>query len=221
MVLLQLVIVTTALRAQVPLKFTAEVRAGETFSHPIGHGLFFIVEQADGGDWNFRITPSLDSQENYTACLGSPFLHGPATQDLLAWRFARDADRSWAESVPVTKPLAFTTNAADQKYECAESDAMYDSFQRSQSAGRDPDYRGLPHYKRRPLGHAQVKIVSVSLKPGLSGNDAEFDHVTLQVRITFPVTSQHQQGGPATTAGANPAPASPSPSPATRSESHP
>ena len=191
--LLQMVILVAVAKGQVPVHFRAKIHARESFIHPIGHGLFFVVEQSDAGDWNFLVKPSrptkpsLDVRESYTACLESPFKHGPRTQDLVAWRFAQDADPVWAEPIPARKNVSFTTNAANQRYECAESDALYNTFQSAQSAGRDADYSGsLPHYKSRPVGHARVVISSVALKPDPSGQNAEFESVTLQVTVTFP-----------------------------------
>ena len=179
-------LISTGLQAQAPIHFSADVRAGQTYSHPIAHGLYLVLDQTDPGDWRFAIKPSAESQEDYTHCLGSPFLHGPQPWDLTAWRFAPDAGADWAEHLPVTKQIAFVTNAADQKYECAESNAIYDSFQRSQSAGRMPEYDGLPHYKPRPVGRARIVVALVLFKPGTTGKDAEFDRVALQVLLTFP-----------------------------------
>jgi hypothetical protein len=184
---LQGLLAFAVLHAQAPVRFSADVRAGESYIHPIGHGLFFVLDQEDDGDWNFQIKPSPGSPENYTACLESPFLHGPATVDLTAWRFAPDADAGWAEHIPSKKQFVFVTNATDQKYECAESSALYDTYQRSQAAGKDEDYSGgLPHYRPRPVGRGDVIVTSVALRPGLTGQDAKFEHVTLQITVTFP-----------------------------------
>lgn len=174
------------MQAQTSADFKATVRAGESYTHSIGHGLYFALVQSDRGDWNFQVKPSKDSKDNYTDCLGSPVLHGPATIDLSAWRFAPGADADWAERIPARKQFSFVTTAADQKYECAESHAIYSSFQRSQAKGEDPDYSGLPHYKPRPLGHGNVIVTSVVLKPGLSDKNAEFEQVTLYVKVRFP-----------------------------------
>jgi hypothetical protein len=185
--LLQATVGFAVLNAQAPVRFSADVLAGKTYIHPIGHGLYFVLDQLDGGDWNFQIKPAPDSREDYRACLGSPFLHGPATVDLTAWRFAPDADTGWEEHIPAKKHFVFVTNAADQKYECAESSALYDTYQRSQAAEKDEDYSGgLPHYKPRPIGRGNVIVTSVALKPGLTGQDAEFERVTLQITVTFP-----------------------------------
>jgi hypothetical protein len=180
------VLVALPLHAQTSVRFTATVRAGDSYVHPIGHGLYFAVDQTDGGAWDFQVKPSKDSREDYSGCLGSPMLHGPETVDLLAWRFAPGADPGWAEHTPASKPIAFVTNAADQKYECAESDAVYNSFQQSQSKGKDPDYSGLRNYKPRPLGQGRVIIRSLTLKPGLTGTDAEFEQITMEIEVTFP-----------------------------------
>src|SRR5947208_3523602 len=83
--------VSTA-QAQTSVRFTAVIHAGESYTHAIGHGLFFSLEQIDRSSWNFEVKPSRNSTENYTDCLGSPVLHGPATTDLLAWRFAPGAE---------------------------------------------------------------------------------------------------------------------------------
>jgi hypothetical protein len=186
--ILQGLIGFAVLHAQVPVRFSADVRTGETYIHPIGHGLYFVLEQSlDGGEWNFQIKPSPDSQEDYTACLRNPFWHEPLAVDLTAWRFSPDADAGWAEHMPAKEQFDFVTNAADQKYECAESSALYDTYELSQTKGKDPDYSGgLPHYKRRSVGHGYVIVTSVALKPGLTGEDAEFERVTLQVTVIFP-----------------------------------
>lgn len=182
-------LVAVTLQAQTSVAFKATVRAGEAYTHPIGHGLYFTLDQVDGGDWNFQVKPSNNIKDSYTDCLGSPFLHGPATTDLTAWRFAPGADAGWAEHSPSIKQFVFVTTAADQKYECAESNAMYDSFQRSQGK-EDADYSGLPHYKPRPLGQGDVIVTSVALKPGLTGENAEFQQVTLYVKIRFPSSTK-------------------------------
>jgi hypothetical protein len=188
-------LLAVTMQAQTSVGFKAIVRAGEGYTHSIGHGLYFALVQSDRGDWNFQVKPSKDSKDNYTACLGSPFLHGPATIDLSAWRFAPGADAGWAERIPARKQFSFVTTAADQKYECAESKAIYDSFQRSQAKGEDPDYSGLPHYKSRPLGDGSVIVRSVALKPGLSDKNAEFEQVTLYVKVRFPT---HRKPNPTT-----------------------
>jgi hypothetical protein len=175
-----------ALHGESAASFRASIRAGEPYVHAIGHGLYFVVDQIDAGAWNFEIKGSPDSKGNYTDCLGSPFLHGPGTIDLSAWRFAGGADAGWAESLPARKRFLFVTNAADQRYECAESEAVYASFQRSQSAGQMPEYQGLAGYKARPAGKGSVVITSVLLKPGLSSEEAEFRRVTLHVTVSFP-----------------------------------
>lgn len=191
-------LVALPLAAQTSVRFTATVRAGDSYAHPIGHGLYFAVNQTNGGEWDFQVKPSEDSHENYSECLGSPFLHGPATVDLLAWRFAPGADPGWDEPIPASKAIAFVTNAADHKYECAESDAVYNSFQISQSKGGEPDYSGLPNYKPRPLGQIHVIIRSLTLKPGLTGTDAEFEQIMMEVEVTFPVRGKTQQHPPST-----------------------
>ena len=183
-------LVAVTLQAQTSVAFRATVRAGEVYTHSIGHGLYFTLDQLDGGDWNFQVKSSNNSKDGYTDCLGSPFLHGPATMDLTAWRFAPGADAGWAEHSPARKQFGFVTTAADQKYECAESTAMYDSLQRSQAKGEDPDYSGLPHYKPRPLGHGDVIVTSVALKPGLTDENAEFEQVTLYVKVRFPTSTK-------------------------------
>jgi hypothetical protein len=130
------------------------------------------------------------SQESYADCLKSPFMHGPEVDDLVAWRFAPGAASGYAKSVPVTNEFAFTTTAADQKYECANQAAMYQSFQASQTAGQDASYQGLKNYKPRPKGHATVVISSVSLKPALE--NAEFEKVSLHVTVILPTDRQHK-----------------------------
>lgn len=165
------------MQAQTSVGFKATVRAGEGYTHSIGHGLYFALVQSDRGDWNFQVKPSKDSK------------------DLSAWRFAPGADAGWAERIPARKQFSFVTTAADQKYECAESKAIYDSFQRSQAKGEDPDYSGLPHYKSRPLGDGNVIVRSVALKPGLSDKNAEFEQVTLYVKVRFPT---HRKPNPTT-----------------------
>jgi hypothetical protein len=172
--------------AQTAARFTMTIHAGDTYIRPIGHHLYFAVEQADGADWNFQIKPSADSLDSFTDCLASPFLHGPTTQDLVAWRFAPGADAGYAEHIPASKPLLFVTSAADRTYECANSEATYNSFQQSQAEGRAPDYRGLPHKKNIAIGHGKVIVTSFGLKPGLTGQNAEFSFVTLSITIKFP-----------------------------------
>ncbi len=179
--------ISSTARAQSSVSFEAIIHVGESYVHPIGHGLFFSLEQDDHGSWNFQVKPSRSSSESYIDCLGSPVMHGPDTIDMLAWRFAPDADAGWAEHTPTQKRFSFVTTAADQKYECAEEHAIYDSFQRSQSSGTEEDYSGLPHYRPRPQGKGQAVVESVTLKPGLSSKDAEFEQVTLHVSIQFPI----------------------------------
>ena len=173
-------------RAQTPVNFNATIHTGESYTHPIGRGLFFSVKQDDGGSWNFQVKPSETSSESYTDCLTSPVMHGPNTTDLLAWRFAAAANPDWAEHLPAQKRFSFVTTAADQKYECAEQQAMYNSFQRSQARSADPDYSGLPHYRPRPHGSGEAVVTSLKLKPGLTKENAEFAEVTLHVSIRLP-----------------------------------
>ena len=192
-------LVAVTMQAQTSVGFKATVRAGEGYTHSIGHGLYFALVQSDRGDWNFQVKPSKDSKDSYTDCLGSPVLHGPTTIDLSAWRFAPGADAGWAERIPARKQFSFVTTAADQKYECAESNAIYNSFKRSQAKGEDPDYGGLPHYKPRPLGHGNVIVTSVALKPGLSDKNAEFEQVTLYVKVRFPTRRKPNRTTPKST----------------------
>jgi hypothetical protein len=191
--------VAVTMHAQTSIAFKATVRAGESYTHPIGHGLYFALDQVHGGEWYFQVRPSQNSKDDYGDCLGSPFLHGPATVDLLAWRFAPGADAGWAEHIPAKKQFSFVTTPADHKYECAETKAMYDSFQRSQSKGADPDYSGLPHYKPRPVGQGNVIVTSVALKPGLTDKDAEFEQVTLYIEVRFPSSSKPTGANPKNT----------------------
>jgi hypothetical protein len=100
-------LVAVTLQAQTSVAFKATVRAGEVYTHPIGHGLYFTLDQLDGGDWNFQVKSSNNSKDSYTDCLGSPFLHGPATTDLTAWRFVPEADPVWAEHSPSRKQFGF------------------------------------------------------------------------------------------------------------------
>ena len=185
--LLQVFIFLTTLRAQRPVRFSATIKAGDSYVHPIGHGLFFALQQDDGGTWNFQIRPSPEVLDSYADCLKSPFMHGPDVDDLLSWRFAPGAA---AETLPVTDEFTFTTNAADQNYECANQTAMVKSFQASQREGRDPNYKGLKNYKPRPKGHATVVISSVSLKPDLK--NPEFEKVSLSVTVNFPTARRNK-----------------------------
>ena len=181
--------------AQPPIRFAATVKAGESFVHPLGRGLFFVVEQSDGGTWNYQVKASPDAAESYGECLTSPFLHGPDTDDLVAWRFASGAEAGYAQSVPFKVQFGFTTNAADQKYECANQTAMYEAFQLSQRAGRAPVYDGLAHYRPRPRGEVTVLVSSVTLKPGLKLTDAEFGSVSFQAIVRFPATPPRRSRG--------------------------
>ena len=185
----------SAARAQAHVSFEAIIHVGESYSHPIGHGLFFSIEQDDQVSWNFQVKPSRNSSESFISCLDSPVMHGPDTEDLLAWRFTPTA-AGYAEHLPVHKDFSFVTTAADQTYECAEQSAMYDSFQRSQSSGSEESYNGLPHYKPRPQGKGEVKVESVKLKPGLRSKNAEFEQVTLHVSIQFPIRKRPTSAKP-------------------------
>lgn len=184
---LQMFILSATLQAQRPVRFSATIKAGDSYVHPIGHGLFFALQQDDGGTWNFQIRPFPGARESYADCLKSPFMHGPDVDDLVSWRFVPGAA---AETLPVTDEFNFTTNAADQNYECANQAAMVKSFQTSQREGRDPNYKGLKNYKPRPKGHAKVVISSVSLKPDLK--NPEFEEVSLDVTVNFP-TGRHNR----------------------------
>jgi hypothetical protein len=173
-------------QAQTRVSFRAIVHVGESYAHPIGHGLVFSIDQEDQGSWNFQVKPSQENSDDYTACLDSPVLHGPSTTDLLAWRFVADADAGYIEQLPARKTFSFILTAADQKYECANQNAMYESFQRSQGSGKEGDYSGLPDYRPRPVAHGTAVIESVMLKPNQNGNNSEFQEVTMRVVIRYP-----------------------------------
>lgn len=180
-------------QAQTIVSFKAIVHVGESYAHPIGHDLMFSIDQENQGSWNFQVKPLQGSSDDYTACLDSPVLHGPSTKDLLAWRFVPDADAGYVEHLPVKKTFSFVLTAADQKYECANQNAIYESFQRSQASGKEEDYSGLPHYRPRPAAAGTAVIESVMLKPNQNGNNSEFQEVTMRVVIRYPHRKDQQR----------------------------
>jgi hypothetical protein len=90
-----------------------------------------------------------------------------------AW-WATPRPDAWAtRRIPAADDVLFTTNPADQRCECAETEALYETYQRSLD-GEGDSSGGLPQYKRRPLGLAR------------RGGRMPFECVTLCVRVGFP-----------------------------------
>ena len=68
------------------VRFTGEVRRGETFRHPLGLNLVFILEPYAGNDsgWTIRIVPGTDAKSIAMDCIGaiSEPLHGDKNREI-------------------------------------------------------------------------------------------------------------------------------------------
>src|SRR5690349_5815599 len=73
-------------KVEKPVKFSGEVKAGQEFRKPIGHGLIFLLKAEDDDGWIIEVQPEVphgESCRNYSTVIAQP-LNGYTPNDLNA-----------------------------------------------------------------------------------------------------------------------------------------
>lgn len=157
---------TLSARAQT-VRISGDVRAGETFLHPIGRCLSLAVT-VDG--ISVRRVSSGGEGENFARCVTTP-VRGPNDLDIEA----DDFDPSLGKAVGRRRHFHFVLNAHDDEAECTELERAM-----------DPSTAGDNNWYSHPMGRATVTLSQVRLSRPAADPKAELQSFHFNAVVTLP-----------------------------------
>jgi hypothetical protein len=156
-----------------PLRFPGEVKAGQSFRKPIGHGLAFVLAGDDDG-WIIEVQPEVPRGEackGYSTVIATP-LHGYTQNDLNVTYGVSAAD-----AVKRPRAVEFVLDQAACKLESQRLERL--SHPGSFSDAEVESARQT--FGTSPTGKAMVRI----LHSKISAQD-KIEWIKFEVTITFP-----------------------------------
>jgi hypothetical protein len=173
---LALLAVGMLLAQEKPVKFSGEVKAGQEFRKPIGHGLLFLLKADDDG-WIIEVqpeTPHGESCRNYSTVIAQP-LNGYTPNDLNV-----SYGVSATEAVKKTpREVLFVLDGAACRLEFERMNRL--SWPKSYPAEEVEASR--QGYGTSAGGKATLKIVQSKISG--SGEDAKIDWIKFDVEVVY------------------------------------
>jgi hypothetical protein len=174
---LALLAVSMLFAQEKPVKFSGEVKAGQEFRKPIGHGLIFLLKPDDEDGWIIEVQPEAakgESCRNYSTVIAQP-LNGYTANDLNA-SYGVNA----AEAVKRTpREVSFVLDGAACRLEFERMNRL--SWPKSYPAAEVEASR--QGYGTSAGGKATLKIVQSKVSG--SGEDAKIDWIKFDVEVMF------------------------------------
>jgi len=171
---------------QQPIRFSGMVRAGETFRHPLGHDLVFVIAPEPDPDfgWEMRVV-HVGQNDDYSGCVTGPY-HGITALDIRGDGVPPGPDSQYfhrGNEVYSTRHFRFVLNVADWRKTCAAVEAAQYGPMRQ---GKDGTWIiGQPGYREPPVGHATVLLNHVHLDSANSRRIADF-HFNASIQFPIP-----------------------------------
>jgi len=176
--LLVLLYLSLPLLAQT-VSLAGTVKAGETCSQPIGHGLTLLVT-----------TTSIEvrgvGEKNFAACVTPPY-HGPNPLDIEPWEFVDKDNHPLPDSQlqeELTRDFSFALSAADDEKACKELNVVLYTPPRTLQDGT-VEY-GNPGYREPPMGKGTVTLSHVTLDHLGKGETPQVSSFQFSARIDLP-----------------------------------
>jgi hypothetical protein len=164
-------------KAEKPVKFSGEVKAGQEFRKPIGHGLIFLLKADDEDGWVIEVQPEGARGEpcrNYSTVIAQP-LNGYTPNDLNA-SYGVTAEQA-VKRTP--REVAFVLDGASCRLEFERMNRL--SWPKSYPAEEvEASRRG---YGTSAGGHATLKIVQSKVSG--PGEDGKIEWIKFDVEVTF------------------------------------